>query len=182
MRGERRHGVRYGLRPQLNPERRATRMKGASEQTAPQKWALLRFAVVGPLLSAPPPPGRLEGALRQLAEKTWRHPVTGQPLRFSLSTVERWYYQAKGAGLDPVRALRKRLRKDAGQQSALPQALREVLAAQYANYPYWSCQLHYDNLRAQQPSLVQQAEGPSYSTVRRYMKAKGMVRQPRKSP
>lgn len=156
-------------------------MKEDNKPTAPQRWALLRFSVVGPLLAAPPPPGGLERALRELAERTWRHPVTGEPLRLSLSTVERWYYQAKGAGVDPVRALRKKVRQDAGQQRALPQALREVLAAQYASYPHWNYQLHYDNLKVQQPSLVPQAEGPSYSTVRRYMRAQGLVRQPRKS-
>lgn len=30
-------------------------------------WARLRFAVVGPLLAAPPPKGRLRGELERLA-------------------------------------------------------------------------------------------------------------------
>ena len=35
----------------------------------PQRWARLRFAVVGPLLAAPPPPGHLQTALRKLSEQ-----------------------------------------------------------------------------------------------------------------
>ena len=39
-------------------------------------WARLRFAIVGPLLAAPPAPGELYRALRALSATTWRHPRT----------------------------------------------------------------------------------------------------------
>ena len=58
-------------------------------------WARLRFAVVGPLLASPPPKGRLRAELERLAERTWEHPSGKGPVRFSVSTIERWYYQAR---------------------------------------------------------------------------------------
>ncbi len=57
-----------------------------------ERWARLRFAIIGPLLAAPPQRGELQTALKALALKTWRHPVTGAPKRFDVSTIERWYY------------------------------------------------------------------------------------------
>jgi len=41
------------------------------------RWARLRFAVVGPLLAAPPEPGQVRELITALAAKRWRHPVTG---------------------------------------------------------------------------------------------------------
>ena len=56
-----------------------------------ERWAHLRFSVVGPLLAAPPARGELQAALAELAEKSWLHPVSGAPTQFGLSTIERWY-------------------------------------------------------------------------------------------
>ncbi|MGH8579080.1 MAG: IS481 family transposase, partial [Gammaproteobacteria bacterium] len=44
------------------------------------RWARLRFSIIGPLLAAPPGPGELHEALTELAEKSWRHPITGAPI------------------------------------------------------------------------------------------------------
>ena len=54
-------------------------------------WARLRFAVVGPLLAAPPPKGRLRAELERLAQQSWQHPSRRWSGRFAASTVERWY-------------------------------------------------------------------------------------------
>ncbi len=59
------------------------------------RWARLRFAIVGPLLAAPPPEGQLKAALDALAVKGWRHPITGFEVAFGVSTLERWYYAAQ---------------------------------------------------------------------------------------
>jgi transposase InsO family protein len=144
-------------------------------------WARFRFSIVGPLLSAPPPRGALDTAIRALAERTWCHPVTGRDVQFATSTIERWYYAARRERDDPVQALRRAVRKDCGKVSLAP-ALAERLHIQYRQHPHWSYQLHYDNLAA----LVQ-AEPPlgplrCYSTVRRYMLAHGWVRKPRLGP
>jgi transposase InsO family protein len=116
-----------------------------------------------------------------LAAKTWSHPVTGRDAHFSAVTIERWYYTARRQHDDPVAALRRAVRNDRGKVS-LTTALAERLMLQYREYPHWSCQLHYDNLAA----LVKadEALGPlrSYSTVRRYMQAHGLVRKPRLGP
>jgi hypothetical protein len=88
----------------------------SSEDDLPQRdrWARLRFAIIGPLLAAPPAAGDLHEALDALAAKTWRHPLTGLEIRFGCSTLERWYYAAKKAG-DPVQALRNQVRHDIGR-------------------------------------------------------------------
>jgi len=62
------------------------------------RWARLRFAIIGPLLAAPPATGDLHDALKALAAKSWRHPFTGLEMRFAVSTIERWLYAAKKAG------------------------------------------------------------------------------------
>jgi hypothetical protein len=86
-----------------------------------ERWARLRFAIIGPLLAAPPPPGELRAALRALAAKTWRHPRTGLELRFGVSTLERWFYAARRAA-DPVQALRNQPRRDVGRFPSLSAA------------------------------------------------------------
>jgi putative transposase len=83
------------------------------------RWARLRFAIIGPLLAAPPAKGHLQAALKELSERTWQHPVSGQPVRFGVSTLERWLYAARAAGDDPVTVLRTRIRADAGRSRQL---------------------------------------------------------------
>jgi hypothetical protein len=63
-------------------------------QRVHEQWAHLRFAVVGWLLAAPPEKGELRAAITDLAQRTWQHPTTGEPVRFGFSTIERWYYRA----------------------------------------------------------------------------------------
>jgi len=144
-------------------------------------WARLRFAIVGSLLAAPPAPGELGPALDRLAAQAWRHPTTGEPLRFARSTLERWYYAARNAGPDPVEALRHRVRKDAGSQPSLPLALREAIRAQWQAHPGWTVQLHFDNLKASVAEHPALGPLPSYPTVRRFFRAQGLVRTRRKA-
>lgn len=139
-----------------------------------QRWAHLRFAVVGPLLAAPPDKGELRAALQELAQKSWRHPVSAQLVRFGMSTIERWYYRARREQRDPVGVLRRKLRRDLGRQSAISDELASVLLAQHRDHPNWSVQLHADNLRAKvltDPSLGQP---PSYASVRRFLRRRGL--------
>jgi transposase InsO family protein len=139
----------------------------------------LRFAIVGPLLAAPPPPGALRQALVALAAKTWQHPLSGAPVQFSVPTLERWYYRARHAALDPVGALRTQRRSDAGHCRQVSAPLRQALSAQYQAHPSWSVPLHHDNLAvlvAQQPAL---GPLPSSATLRRYLHAQGLRKQRR---
>lgn len=142
-----------------------------------ERWAQLRFAVVGSLLVAPPPSGELHTAIAALAAREWRHPVTGLPVRFGFSTVERWYYVALRAGADPVRALRSQRRADAGRHRRFDEPLRAALRAQYAAHRGWSAQLHVDNLAVRAAADPSLGPMPSYATVRRYLQANGMQRR-----
>jgi hypothetical protein len=144
-------------------------------------WARFRFSVVGALLSAPPARGELKTALESLAAKTWTHPVTGREVHFAAKTLERWLYRARQERDDPVGALRQAVRKDCGKVSLKPELI-ECLANQYHDYPHWTYQLHYDNLQARVKGDAQLGPLPSYSTVRRYMVAQGLVRKPRLQP
>jgi transposase InsO family protein len=150
-----------------------------SEEKKPRRhdrWARLRFAVVGPLLAAPPARGELKAALSDLAEKEWQHPVTSAPTRFGLSTIERWLYLARGEHLDPVGVLCRRQRKDTGQQRVMSAALCQALEAQYRAHKRWSYQLHADNLAVLVEEDPQLGPMPSYSTVRRYLRKHGLQR------
>lgn len=147
-------------------------------ETDPDGWARLRFAIIGPLLAAPPESGELSAALQSLATQRWRHPFHGHAIEFSFPTLERWYYRARNAS-DPVAALRPRRRGDAGRARCLSARQIEVLSALYAEHPDWTIQLHYDNLRAKAEQDDSVGKLPSYSTVRRHFRALGMARKRR---
>lgn len=143
-----------------------------------ERWGRFRFAVIGPLLSAPPARGERKPEIERLATKTWTHPITGAPVTFGYSTIERWFDRARSAN-DPLAALSNRLRKDRGHRPSLPEAARRALHAQYRDHPSWTKRLHYDNLLAlaeEEPSLLPMA---SYSSFCRYMVEAGLHRRRR---
>lgn len=146
-----------------------------------ERWALLRFSVVGPLLAAPPARGELQHELEKLAAKSWLHPMTGEPTRFGRSTIERWLSAARKARTDPMSVLRRKLRKDVGKQTSLGDALKSALLAQYAAHKSWSYQLHADNLTALVEADPKKGVMPSYSSVRRFMKTAGLEKRRRLS-
>ncbi len=139
-----------------------------------ERWAQLRFSVIGQLLAAPPAKGALRAALEGLAAREWRHPATGAPVRFGVSTIERWYYRALRERQDPVGVLRRKRRRDADRQSAMSNGLRQALLAQYAAHKSWSAQLHHDNLAALIEKRPELGPMPSYSTVRRFLRRNGL--------
>ena len=144
-------------------------------------WARFRFSVVGSLLSAPPPRGELKATIESLAAKTWTHPISGRDVRFSAKAIERWFYLARREQHDPVGVLQQAVRKDCGKVSLAP-ALIECLVNQYHDYPHWTYQLHYDNLKARVKADETLGPLPSYSTLRRYRVAQGLLRKPRQKP
>jgi len=142
------------------------------------RWAKLRFAVVGPLLAAPPRRGELHAALVALSKKQWRHPLQDEPVHFGVSTIERWYLLARKSA-NPMDALRRQVRSDAGQRPSMAPEVCSALRAQYRTHPRWSKELHRDNLvvvaKEQRLGTV-----PSVSTVRRWMNEHDLRRQPRR--
>ena len=155
-------------------------MSDSKQERRRGAWARFRFSVVGPLLAAPPKRGELRRDLLRLSQKTWQHPLTGEPVLFSLSTIERWFYTAHHEQRDPVGALGQRIRKDAGRQHSLSDRLRVALRGQHKAHSSWSYQLHVDNLQVLVDNDKTLGPMPSYSTVRRYLKAPGLEKRRRK--
>jgi transposase InsO family protein len=148
-----------------------------------ERWANLRHQIIGTLLAAPPKRGELREALEALAARSWHHPITGEPVQFGFSTLERWLHIArKAAGHgDTVGALRRKLRSDAGRRRTVSSAVVTAVTAQHKDHPTWSYQLHADNLVAQvELGELTDTRVPSYSTVKRVMKERGLFRQKRR--
>ncbi len=152
--------------------------KDTLSDTRQARWARFRFSIVGPLLSAPPKKGELKALLETLSKKTWKHPITDQPLTLSFSTLEHWFYRAKKTH-DPVMALHTKRRTDAALTRKLSAGLKKTLHSQYHDHPKWSYQLHVDNLAVRAKEHSELGVMPSYSTIYRYMKAQGLRKQRR---
>ena len=139
-------------------------------------WAHFRFSVIGGLLARPPDKGDLQKEIEKLAGRVYLHPTKDEWVTFGASTIERWYYLALNAD-DPIKALGRKIRSDAGKPTAMTPQLLDALGKQYAKYPKWSYKLHTDNLKAlveEQPHLGMMT---SYSTVLRRMKEQGWYRK-----
>jgi transposase InsO family protein len=152
----------------------------AGDTPARVRWARLRFSAIGALLMAPPKQGELRKELGAIAERYWPHPMTGEPVRFSVPTLERWYYAAKNAPTDPIAELERKVRKDAGNQPSVGSKLRCAIKQQHKDHPRWSYQLHHDNLVALAKMDRSLGAVPSYATVRRYMKSQGLLKRKRR--
>ena len=144
-----------------------------------QRCAHFRFSIVGPLLAAPPEQGALQGELKRLAQKHWRHPITGDWAVFGASTIERWYYKALRSPKDPVGVLSRKIREDEGTHPSLSLPLRDTIQSQFQQHRDWSYQLQADNLAVRVEQDPQLGRMPSYESVRRYMKAHGMLKRRR---
>jgi transposase InsO family protein len=141
------------------------------------RWARLRFMIIGSLLASPPDKGDLQERIQQLADQRWEHPTTSKKTSFSFSTIERWYYKTAGDEPDPFDKLARKTRKDAGKHPTISVELGEAIAGQFRDHRSWQYKLHYDNLlvlAAEQPEL---GPVPSYATVTRYMKDRGMFKE-----
>ncbi len=144
------------------------------ESLVHERWAQFRYSVIGHLLAAPAPKGALQGALRDLAQRTWSHPITGKPVRFGVSTIQRWLYLARRTPRDPVGVLRRKVRRDLGTQQSLSAAVQLVLRQQYTEHASWSVQLHYLNVKALAEMRPELGTVPCYATVRRFFMAQGL--------
>jgi transposase InsO family protein len=142
------------------------------------KWAHFKLSVVGPLLADPPEEGQLESRVEELAAKTWKHPITGKPFKRHFSTIERWYYLARGAD-DPIARLARRRRDDRGGSRVLGAALAEAYVKQYREHEDWSVKLHYDNLKERAKKDPSLGDLPSYATVARFVCSRGLQPIPR---
>ena len=141
-----------------------------------QRWARFRLLVIGQLLASPAASGELQGAIRDLTERVYQHPLRPEKsIKLAFSTVERWYYQARGVD-DTIAALSRKVRSDAGRRLALSEMLLTTLQTQYTQHPRWTVQLHYDNLAAEVAEKPELGKLPCYQSVRRRMQEKGWMR------
>ncbi len=139
-------------------------------------WAYFRFSIIGGLLAKPPDKGELGKEIEKLASRCYVHPTKDAWVTFGTSTIERWYYRALGS-IDPIKALSRKIRSDAGKTIAMNPQLLAALGAQYAKYQHWSYQLHTDNLEALVEIQPMLGSMPSYSTVVRRMKERGWYKK-----
>jgi len=154
-------------------------MDEAHDAKLARQLGLLRFAIIGDLIASPPARGERAAALRTLADKTWALP-DGTPIRFAFSTIETWYYMARDA-TDPVAVLTSKARSDRGSRKVIDELLLDELCRQYQLHPSWTAKLHTKNLAAliRQKYRDTHSPPPSYSTVRRTLRAQGWARQRR---
>lgn len=94
--------------------------------------AMFRYGVIGPLLCREFGHGELRAELRILAQRRYRPPKSTRTRRFSLSTIERWYYAFRRDGLDGLVPGR---RSDAGRATALEAKVRELVLAIRREFP-----------------------------------------------
>ena len=73
-------------------------MSERGKPTVHQRWAHLRFSVVGHLLASPPKRGELRGLLKALAAREWLHPTTAEPTRFGTARPSRGSSLASSRG------------------------------------------------------------------------------------
>jgi transposase InsO family protein len=144
-----------------------------------RRWAEFRFSVIGHLLASPPPPGQLQEELKKLSLKVWNHPQKKTTKRFSLSTIERWYYLALKEKMSPLDKLQRKIRSDLAASKVLSLEVRGLLKRQIEEHKSWSMKLHGDNIS----SVIRTknlGKPPSYSSVRRFLKKIGYQQRSRR--
>lgn len=156
-------------------------MSEDTKAPARTRWARLRFGIIGGLLSSPPESGELAARIAELSARAWRHPTTGESVRFSAKSIERWYYAARGEA-DPIQALERKVPSHAGTHPSITDAVAEVIRNLRREHPRWSFQLVHDNLHAIGRERPELGALPGYATVCRYMKHHGLGRQRRTRP
>jgi transposase InsO family protein len=139
------------------------------------RWARFRFGVVAPLLTMPPEHGELAAQLAELASKRWPHPTTGESIRLSVKTIERWLYIARGTP-QALEALARKVPKHAGTHPAVSEAVAGLIRQLRLDHPHWTYQLVRDNLGAIARERGDLDPLPSYQTIVRYMKQHGLLR------
>lgn len=144
-----------------------------------RKWGAFRYSVIGPLLSSPPEAGKLGEAIKDLSERCWKHPITGEDVYFAPATIEGWYYRSKNDRTEPVASLNRKKRKDRGTQRVIQSLLERLLKKQYQEHPWWTVELHHKNLVISLKKDAPELFPPSYSTVLRYMRKEGLKKIPR---
>ena len=121
------------------------------------------------------PVHRTKVSCKRVCSDCRKEPTSIPSTRTGRSTIEKWYYRAKGAP-DPISALGRKIRSDAGIRWSMSDALLATLKTQYETHRRWNVQLHYDNLVALAQERKELKPIPSYKTVLRCMRDNGWFR------
>jgi len=97
-----------------------------------ERTALFRSEVIGALTRRDLDHGELRAELRTLAQRAFRPPGSAHTRRFSVPTLERWYYAYRAHGLA---GLRPQSRSDRGRGRELTREQRELLCAIRREHP-----------------------------------------------
>jgi putative transposase len=136
---------------------------------------IFRFRILGGLLAKPPNPGELTAALKELAQGTYPTPWNGQEMKPSLRTLKRWYAAAK-ASTRPTEVLQSKVRKDKETERVLVEVQKAWVLKMRELQRDWSVALIYDNFIL----VAENLPAPSYSTILRFMRKKGLVQKVRR--
>lgn len=141
-----------------------------------QAWARFRFSVIGMLLSHPPEKGYLRCELKELSEKLWNHPISGEKTKIAYKTIEEWYYKAYKSS-NPIEALGQKRRNDSGKTRALTEREKREIILRYEKHKNWTYKLHADNFNANIEKDSTIGSKRSYATILRYMKSVGLFKK-----
>ena len=100
--------------------------------------AVFRHGIIGSLTQAQREPGQLIVELKALSKKHYRPPSSVTTKRFSLSTLERWYYAYQHHGLE---GLKPGARSDKGRAQELTPQQRLLMCDIRREYPSASASL-----------------------------------------
>src|SRR5947207_591817 len=100
------------------------RMFPVSPKEHAELVARFRAEIIGALRHRALSRGELQQELLRLSEQLYRPPGSCRSVRFSVSTLQRWYYAYKNQGLP---GLIPKPRKDRGRGRKLTQELRTLL-------------------------------------------------------
>ena len=117
--------------------------------TTYERWATLRFSVVGHLLAAPPARGALAARARAARREEMAAPDHRRADDVSASRPSSAGTTRRGTR----RSIRsaccgRKVRKDSAGKIAIADVLAQAMHAQYTAHRGWSYQLHHDNLVA----------------------------------
>lgn len=143
-----------------------------------EQIAIWRLGILGRVLAAQPEVAK--PYLVELVEQDgWKHPITGETVKMTLRTLQRWYMLASKAN-NAMDALMPSTRKDKGKSKVISESIIQIITVLYNEYSHWSWKLLHDNVSA---SIRKEGIGkyiPSYSSVRRYLIRNQMRPLPRK--
>lgn len=138
-----------------------------SPRSRPEEVAIFRAQVIARLCATPLNRGELQPLLKELSEATFRPPGSEMTVRFSIATLERWYYAFQKHGLE---GLIPESRKRGHAQDVPPDELQFLFDAATDDPRMPISVIHQAMVRA---GMLQEG-AVSANTLRRYMRDQGL--------